>query len=446
MIKNQASAASLAKVFLHWHSSPELEDLEIPSELEEVAAKFELLIVSLLQKTPRLNIKILEASVRIAYPKLNYSTGVQLVRSLVDVVKTARDYSKRFTSGQRRSRAVRKIVQTISKATSSFKTAASCFQIGKHKVAAKWAHSPNSKQKTSGSKSSDRSSIASLMDTPYVSSLQGTRSRSSVQSDTEESCEQPASTGKLLRVSEPTSTCNRLLSLYGIKEDCVSVDISSQEAAESDPHEQRFSNGVKEGAAVRQGEDNTEFKTECPNALLLVPIAMKRPATKQSKASVKKVSRSASPSASTTLEHNDQQWPSAKPEMRTPDTNPRSESPSSSASPAEKPKKKTTKAYPKTPLKRPAAVSSLSQTVQKPDNAAELRPYGCKSCRNRVGCTPSCWRKNTKPSTSTPWVSYRYLTHLSFDSISFRDEKKRDYSVWHSQRLIMSILRYTQMY
>jgi hypothetical protein len=362
----------------------------------------------------------LEESFRVAYPNINYSTGVQFIRSLIDVVKMARERGKRMTSGKRQSRAVKTIVQTIRKANNSFKTAESCFQIGKHKVAAKWAFSPNSKANTRVSKSSDRISMASLVGTPCVSSLQGTHSRSSVQSDTQESFEQPGSIGNLFHASEPRSNCNRLLSLYGIRRDEVSVDISSQEATTSEPYEQFwdsdkltmvrvYSNGDKEEAEVRPGEDgfvfarfadNAECKTECPNAFLLLPVAMKRLATKPSKASVKKNIRSASPSSSTSLEYHDQQSPAAEPEMRTPDKNTMSESPSCSTSPAKKIKNKATKASPKTPLKRPAAVSSFSQTAQKPDNAAELRPYGCKRCRNRVGCTPSCWRKNTKPSTS----------------------------------------------
>jgi hypothetical protein len=38
-----------------------------------------------------------------------------------------------------------------------------------------------------------------------------------------------------------------------------------------------------------------------------------------------------------------------------------------------------------------------SSSTEKPKDAMKLRPRGCKKCRGRPGCTPSCWKSRTKP-------------------------------------------------
>jgi hypothetical protein len=376
MIKNQANAASLAKVFLQWNNNPVLEELVTPDELDKVAEKYELLIVALLTKTLRLNVKILEESVRFSFPKLSNSLGIQFIRSLVDVVKMARECSKHMTSGKRQSQATKRIVQTILKANNHFRTAEASLHFGKHKVAAKWAHSPNSKASSRSSESSNCNSMGSCVSA--ASHLKGSRSMSSLQSDTQEIIEEPASTN------------NRLLALYGLQNEGVSniaIELSSQETVPCEPYDQFwdshkltmvriYSNGIQEEAETFQGPDGfviarfadgADIKTECPNALLLLPIAMKRPSKKQKDES----RRSPSLSSSTSGEKNHA---------------------------AESASKKSNKATHENPRKRPAAMSTSTQQMEKPQNAAELRPHGCKRCRGRVGCTPSCWRLNTKPS------------------------------------------------
>ena len=400
MIKNQANAASLAKVFLQWNNNPDLEDVSIPQDVDRVAEIYQLLIIALLTKTPRLNVRILEESVRLAFPKLSHSIGIQFIRSLVDVVKMARECAKHMTSGKRQCPAVKKIVQTIQKTNSQFKSPESCVHVGKHKVAAKWAHSPNSKGTSCGSALSDRSSMpSSLHNTPDSGAfkLQSSGSLNSIHSESQE-IEESATSGKLLDASGSSSTCDRLLSLYGLQKECVAksaIELSSQETVASQPYDQfwdshkltmvrMFANGSHEEAAVSQGDDGfviarfadgAAIKTECPNALLLLPIAMKRPSTKRKQASRR--SPSLSSATSTEKKH-------------------------AAESPPVKPKKKaksSSQPNHSKPRKRPAAMSTSTQSVEKPDNAAELRPHGCKRCRGRVGCTPSCWRKNTKPST-----------------------------------------------
>ena len=401
MIKNQANAASLAKVFLQWNDNPDLDDVSIPEDVDRVAEIYQLLILALLTKTPRLNARILEESVRLAFPKLSHTTGIQFIRSLVDVVKMARECAKHMTSGKRQCPAVRKIVQTIRKTSGHFKSPDDCVHIGKHKVAAKWAHSPNSKGTSSCSALSDRPSIASpLHSTPLsgASELQSSRSLNSIQFESQD-VEESAPTGD---ASGSSSTCDRLLSLYGLQKECVTnkaIELSSQETVVSQPYDQfwdshkltmvrMYGNGSREEAAVSQGEDGfvvarfadgAGVKTECPNALLLLPIAMKRPSTKRKQTSRR--SPSLSSATSTEKKH-------------------------AAESPLLKPKKKaksSSQPKPSEPRKRPAAMSTSTQSVEKPDNAAELRPYGCKRCRGRVGCTPSCWRKNTKPLTA--WLA-----------------------------------------
>ena len=289
------------------------------------------------------------------------------------------------------------MIQTIQKTSSHFKSPESCVHIGKHKVAAKWAHSPNSKGTSSCSALSDRPSMASpLHSTPLsgASELQSSRSLNSIQSESQE-IEESAPTGKLLDASGSSSTCDRLLSLYGLQKECVTnnaIELSSQETVVCQPYDQfwdshkltmvrMYANGSNEEAAVSQGEDGfvvarfadgAGVKTECPNALLLLPIAMKRPSTKRKQTSRR--SPSLSSATSTEKKH-------------------AAESPPLKATSSSQPNHSK-------PRKRPAAMSTSTQSVEKPDNAAELRPYGCKRCRGRIGCTPSCWRKNTKPLTA----------------------------------------------
>ena len=182
-----------------------------------------------------------------------------------------------------------------------------------------------------------------------------------------------------------------------------------------------------DGFALARFSDKSEFKTECPNALLQLPNLMKRPNVIKRPASKRPPPQESEEERLAADENADEQGDVASEELAEDIADVHLENDETDGEPVahtqvqpsvlKRPAAATSadvhlenvetdgepvvhsQVQPSV-VKRPAAATSARYYTEVPADARELRPNGCSKCRRRVGCTPSCWKNRVMPASN----------------------------------------------
>jgi hypothetical protein len=357
MTKNTADVGTLAEV-MRQVLGASFELTHIPDTYDGIAEVWQNLLQKLLSKTPRLNRKVLAAAAEEAFDMPPNKAG-PWARSLVDCVSHCRLKLKSTTSGKKLSPAVLMIVAQLGMNGK-----------GRHKrlwpggvrsAAAKL--SPRKRQRSPSPGRQDhldpqkiaRMYTACLQLSGRAGPVLSVDSPGDMPSQGDEASVLVVSSQSPAVSEADTDTESRC---YVDSQQLAMVKVKRNGESES-------ANLVPgpAGFAVANFSDGSTRTSECPNLVLTLPI--KRPAAAKAASDILKKPAAAS-----------------------------------------KPRTKKKQAASNT-LKSPAAASSTDSMPPsssypkytcKPDDALALRPGGCSRCRNRPGCTPSCWLQRRMPT------------------------------------------------